>query len=59
MDEFGLTLEQTKIMFTLQYQLVLSDINAENDAEKQSLKREWLSKWKDSTEILVMQLLCV
>ena len=53
MDEFGLTLEQTKIMFSLQYQLVLSDINAENDGEKQSLKREWLSKWKDSTEIFL------
>ena len=53
MDEFGLTLEQTRIMFSLQYQLVLLDIEAEKDYEKQSLKKEWLSKWKDSTEIFL------
>lgn len=52
MDEFGLTLEQTRIMFSLQYQLVASDINnAEKDDDNQSLKRQWLTKWKDSTEI--------
>lgn len=53
MEEFGLTLEQTRIMFSLQYQLVLSDINVEKDYGKKSLKREWLSKWQDSTEIFL------
>lgn len=53
MKEFGLTLEQTRFMFSLQYQLVLPDIDAEMDREKTSLKREWLSQWKESTEVFL------
>lgn len=51
MEEFGLTLEQTRIMFSYQYRLVLADIEYETNYEKKRLKQEWLSKWKDSTEL--------
>lgn len=50
MQEFGLTLEQTRIMFSLQYHLVLWDIEYETDREKKDLKRLWLTTWKESTQ---------
>ncbi|BAY20732.1 hypothetical protein NIES2100_04750 [Calothrix sp. NIES-2100] len=55
MKEFGLTVEQTIIMFSYQYHLVLADIEYEpNYAIKiKSLKKEWLTKWKESTEIFL------
>lgn len=53
MKEFGLTLEETRIMFSYQYHLVLADIEYETNLDKKSLKRKWLSKWKDSTELFL------
>lgn len=51
MQEFGLSLEETRIMFSLQYYLVSYDIQCETDFEKKSLKSEWLLQWKNSTEL--------
>ncbi|MGB5596690.1 MAG: hypothetical protein WBM62_22035 [Crocosphaera sp.] len=53
MQEFGLTSEQTTIMFSFQYYLVLADIEAEENSEKQTLKKEWLSQWKTATEFFL------
>lgn len=53
MKEFGLTLEQTRIMFSYQYQLVLADIDYETNVDKMGLKRLWLSLWKNSTELFL------
>lgn len=53
MREFGLTLEQTRIMFSYQYQLVLADIEYEEILDKKALKRGWLSIWKESTELFL------
>ncbi|BAY34581.1 hypothetical protein NIES2107_64860 [Nostoc carneum NIES-2107] len=53
MKEFGLTLEQTRIMFSYQYHLVLADIDNESSFETKALKRKWLSMWKDSTELFL------
>lgn len=50
MENFSLTLEQTKIMYSLEYHLVLADIDCESNYTKKQLKKEWLSKWKDSIE---------
>jgi hypothetical protein len=52
MDNFSLTLEQTKVMYSLEYHLVLDDIDNESNPKKKSLKKEWLSKWKNSIESL-------
>lgn len=53
MKEFGLTPEQTRIMFSYQYHLVQADIDNESNKEKNALKREWLRKWKASTELFL------
>jgi tetratricopeptide (TPR) repeat protein len=53
MEEFGLTPEQTRIMFSYQYHLVLADIKYETNLEKKQLKRNWLSKWRESTEVFL------
>lgn len=53
MKEFGLTLEQTRIMFSYQYHLVLADIECETNFEKKQLKRKWLSTWRESTEVFL------
>ena len=53
MKEFGLTPEETRIMFSYQYHLVQADIDNESNKEKKALKREWLCKWKASTELFL------
>lgn len=53
MKDFGLNLEQTRIMFSYQYQLVLADIEYETNFEKKHLKQKWLSKWQESTEVFL------
>lgn len=53
MKEFGLTLEQTRIMFSYQYHLVLADIETETNYDKKSSKIKWLNKWKESTELFL------
>lgn len=53
MKEFGLTPEETRIMFSYQYHLVQADIDSGSNYEKNALKREWLRKWKASTELFL------
>ncbi len=53
MREFGLDIKQTKTMFSYQYHLVLADIEYENNNEINFFKKQWLSKWKDSTELFL------
>lgn len=53
MKEFGLTPEETRIMFSYQYHLVLADIEYETNIEKRQLKGNWLSKWRESTEVFL------
>lgn len=58
MKEFGLTLEQARIMFSYQYHLVLTDIDYEakyyqSQTNSLSLKRQWLGKWKEFTELFI------
>jgi len=54
MEEFHLTPEETKVMFSYQYHLVLADIENDTDTGKKYSKRLWLAKWKGSTETLLM-----
>ncbi|MBE9093896.1 acyl carrier protein [Tychonema sp. LEGE 07203] len=51
--KLGLTLEETRIMFSYQYHLVQDDIDRESDYNKQSLKQEWLSEWQKSTTLFL------
>jgi tetratricopeptide (TPR) repeat protein len=53
MKEFGLTPEETRIMFSYQYHLVQADIDSGSNYEKNALKREWLSEWKTSIELFL------
>ncbi|MEG3845153.1 hypothetical protein QT986_33590, partial [Microcoleus sp. herbarium14] len=53
MKEFGLTLEQTRIIFSYQYHLVQDDIDQESDYSQISLKQEWLRKWEKSTMLFL------
>lgn len=53
MKDFGLTPEETRIMFSYQYHLVQADIDNESNKEKNALKRECLRKWKASTELFL------
>ncbi|MBD2484649.1 hypothetical protein [Planktothrix sp. FACHB-1365] len=50
MKEFGLTPEQTRILFSYQYYIVQTDIDCETNFQVKPLKIQWLSKWKKSTE---------
>jgi tetratricopeptide (TPR) repeat protein len=53
MKEFGLTPEQTRIMFSYQYHLVQADIDNESDYVKKILKQEWLRNWEKSTTVFL------
>jgi hypothetical protein len=53
MKEFGLTPEQTRIMFSYQYHLVQADSDHESDYVKKSLKQEWLRKWEKSITLFL------
>jgi hypothetical protein len=48
--EFGLTEEQSRLMFSFQYLLAFSDAECENNEEKKKLKKEWLKKWSESID---------
>lgn len=50
-DKFGLSIEQTEILYNIEYYKTLNDI-AETDTlvggdRKRRLKREWLEEWKE------------
>lgn len=50
-DKFGLTVEQTEILYNLEYYKTLNDIQITklpiNNEGIKSLKREWLNEWKE------------
>jgi len=48
LSKFGLNVEQTRILFSLQYLLVSKDISV--DEKTSSLKTAWLCDWKKSVE---------
>lgn len=50
MTELGLTQEQTRILFSYQYQLTMEDIKCEADIQKRKLKNKWLDRWQESCE---------
>lgn len=45
---FGLTLEQTIIMQSMQYRLISADIASTEDEAKKAKKRRWRHKWEKS-----------
>ncbi|MBP0010437.1 MULTISPECIES: hypothetical protein [unclassified Roseofilum] len=53
MQEFGLTPSQTQLMYSLEYNLVLTDIKLEDDKNKKRLKIIWLEKWRDSMNLIL------
>ncbi|MDJ1173785.1 hypothetical protein [Roseofilum capinflatum] len=53
MEEFGLTLPQTQLMYSLEYNLVLTDIKLEENKDKKRLKITWLEKWRDSMNLIL------
>ncbi len=55
MDGFSLDLEETRVMYSLEYHLVLADIDSENDFGIRSLKQKWLQQWKESIENFLEQ----
>ena len=58
LSNFGLTVEQTQILFSLQHQLVREDVNFTkvqnglliNMQKRASVKKEWLDAWKLAIE---------
>ncbi|GKW47358.1 hypothetical protein [Planococcus sp. NCCP-2050] len=46
----GLTLEQTRLLYSLQYRLVSSDIVLESTSSIRQKKGEWLLQWKETME---------
>lgn len=47
-SRFGLTVKQTRIMFSIERLLVKEDISIEKDAVKKRLKLQWLNEWEKS-----------
>lgn len=48
----GLTLEQTVIMFSIQYQLTKADIQ-KTDSPKKEIKEKWLKQWEKVTNLSI------
>jgi predicted GTPase len=46
----GLTLEQTRLLYSYQYFITNSDILAEKDLNIRNKKRKWLNNWKETVE---------
>ena len=46
MSELGLTIEQTRILFSMQYQIIENDI--ESHESKKSEKMKWFQEWAES-----------
>lgn len=51
---FGLTLEQTRILFSLEYLLVEEDIKATKSEKKIYLKKKWAFLWKNKIEQILV-----
>ena len=54
-SELGLTTEQTRLLFSYQYILTLNDVNIEENEKKKNLKKQWLQKWKESSENFIKE----
>lgn len=54
LDTFGLTHEQTRIMFSIQRLMVMQDIEKTTNSEKRKLKREWLIGWERNIKNFLM-----
>ena len=52
-ERFGLNGDQTRLLFSLQYHLIKTDIDSETDEKKSKKKQEWFSKWQESSTILL------
>ncbi len=50
---FGLTLDQTVIMHSIQYHLVIADVDQTTDTEKKQKKRKWLENWEKSINTIL------
>ncbi len=49
---FGLTMDQTLLLYSMEYQLILNDIQYTKDEDKKLLKKEWTAHWKMQIESL-------
>lgn len=46
MDKFGLTLEQTELLYNLELQKTLHDVDEDKENSVAILKKEWIDEWK-------------
>jgi tetratricopeptide (TPR) repeat protein len=53
MEEFGLNLDETRLMFSLQYFLTLRDVRDTRDRKYQNIKKQWLQSFQNSTELFL------
>jgi hypothetical protein len=53
LHELGLTNDQTKVLFSMQYLLTRADIYGEKSGEKKVEKRNWLKQWSASCEVFL------
>lgn len=51
MEEFGLNLDETRLMFSLQYFLTLKDIC--NTRDRKNIKKQWLQSFQNATELFL------
>lgn len=49
---FGLSMQQTLLLFSMEYQLILNDIQNTKNEDKRALKKEWTAHWKLQIESL-------
>jgi hypothetical protein len=49
-SKFGLNIEQTQILYSLQYQIILNDILVEKNLETKEIKKKWACEWKKYIE---------
>jgi hypothetical protein len=56
LSRFGLTYEQTRLMFSIQLFLTAKDATLEKNEEKKKKKMQWMIKWKKSIEEYLMEL---
>ena len=56
---FGLTAEQTWLLYCCQYTIIFQQYYAENNAEKKERKKLWMEKWvKATNDILINEFRC-
>lgn len=53
LDAFGLTNQQTRILFSIEYQMTFEDIKETKNVSKEMNKKVWLENWKNSVESLL------